>query len=476
MSEITAIPDDLRRQLPAVATLLDHPHLDDLRQRVGERALTRAIRETLATWRARLGAGATERPNEETLVAAIRGVVEARRRLNTRPVFNLTGTVIHTNLGRSPLSESAIEAVVEAARHPVALEYDLAAGRRGDRDRLVEGLLVELTGAEAATVVNNNAAAVLLALTALGAGREAIISRGEMIEIGGAFRMPDVMTTAGCRLIEVGATNRTHARDFQQALGEESGLIVKAHASNYHVEGFTSSVPEAELADIAHAHGIPFMIDLGSGALTDFRALGLPHEARPAEAIAAGADLVTFSGDKLLGGPQAGIVVGRRELIAKLKSHPLKRALRCDKLTLAALEATLRTYRDSETPERDLPTLSMLTRPVMEIAAQAERLLPIVRRTLDGIAEVDVRPCRSQLGSGSLPVDRLDSEAMVLTVSRGRELARLERALRRLPRPMIGRVHEGALWLDLRCLDTTAEEQAFLDQLEQLPTYWREAA
>ncbi|WP_251976339.1 L-seryl-tRNA(Sec) selenium transferase [Salinicola avicenniae] len=473
MSEPTSIPEDLRRRLPAVNTLLVHPSLAEWREEVGERALTRAVRDTLAKWRDRLGDAEMALPDEATLLAEIRESVGRQRQRHARSVFNLTGTVIHTNLGRSPLSESAIKAVVEAARHPVALEYDLEAGRRGDRDRLVEDLLVELTGAEAATVVNNNAAAVLLALTAVGAGREAIISRGEMIEIGGAFRMPDVMTAAGCRLVEVGATNRTHARDFRQALGDESGLIVKAHTSNYHVEGFTASVPEPELAEIAHAHGIPFMIDLGSGALTDFRALGLPCEAQPGEAIAAGADLVTFSGDKLLGGPQAGIVVGRRELIAKLKSHPLKRALRCDKLTLAALEATLRTYRDSAAPERELPTLSLLTRPGTEIAAQAERLLPIVRQALDGIADVEVRSCRSQLGSGSLPVDRLDSAALAMTLPRGRDLARLERAWRRLPRPVIGRVHDGAVLLDLRCLASDSDEQAFVAQLSRLPDAWR---
>ncbi|WP_110670657.1 L-seryl-tRNA(Sec) selenium transferase [Salinicola halophilus] len=467
---------DLRRHLPAVASLLAHPALQTARARHGERALTRAIRETLAAWRHRLA-----RPDAPTTLddaSLIDEIVERLGRLtqsNARAVFNLTGTVIHTNLGRAPLAESAIDAVVQAARHPIALEYDLEAGRRGDRDRLVEELLAELTGAEAATVVNNNAAAVLLGLTALGAGREAIISRGEMIEIGGAFRMPDVMTAAGCRLVEVGATNRTHARDFQQALSEASGIIVKAHTSNYAVTGFTSSVAERELAEIAHAHGIPFMIDLGSGALTDFRALDLPHESQPAEAIAAGADLVTFSGDKLLGGPQAGIVVGKREAIDRLKRHPLKRALRCDKLTLAALEATLRLYRDSDAPERDLPALRLLTRRDTEIAAQATRLAPAVTAALEGIASVRVEACRSQLGSGSLPVDRLDSHALVMRAASGRALERLERALRGLPRPVIGRLHDEALWLDLRCLAADADEAAFAAQLEALPRCWEAA-
>ncbi|WP_245392249.1 L-seryl-tRNA(Sec) selenium transferase [Salinicola halophyticus] len=475
---------DLRRQLPGVTILLEHAELRPWRQQHGDRLLIRAIRDTLAQYRQRLSAGSAtgdsvsdavdgaKRPEESGLVAAIIVRLELLARPNTRPVFNLTGTVIHTNLGRSPLSESAIEAVVQAARHPIALEYDLEKGRRGDRDRLVEDLLIELTGAEAATVVNNNAAAVLLALTALAAGREAVISRGEMIEIGGAFRIPDVMSAAGCRLVEVGATNRTHARDFRQALGDDSGLIVKAHTSNYVITGFTRSVPEHELATIAHDHGIPFMIDLGSGALTDFRALGLPHESQPAEAIAAGADLVTFSGDKLLGGPQAGIVVGKRELIDRLKTHPLKRALRCDKLTLAALEATLRCYRDSDAPSRSLPTLLMLSRGIDAIAEQAERLLPAMQAAFDGIADVACRDCRSQLGSGSLPVDRLDSRALVLRGRGSRELSRLERVLRALPRPVIGRVHDGAVWLDLRCLHDEADERRFVAQLDDIPALW----
>ncbi|WP_110684809.1 L-seryl-tRNA(Sec) selenium transferase [Salinicola aestuarinus] len=475
-AKMDATRTDLRRDLPGVTTLLAHGDLQQTRSAHGERVLTRAIRETLAEWRRRLASpAAPETLDEVALIRGIQDSVDRWVRPAARAVFNLTGTVIHTNLGRAPLAESAIDAVVQAARHPIALEYDLEAGRRGDRDRLVEDLLVEMTGAEAATVVNNNAAAVLLGLTALGAGREAIISRGEMIEIGGAFRMPDVMTAAGCRLVEVGATNRTHARDFRQALNAASGIIVKAHTSNYAVTGFTSGVAESELAEIAHAHGIPFMIDLGSGALTDFRALALPHESQPAEAIAAGADLVTFSGDKLLGGPQAGVLVGRREAIAQLKQHPLKRALRCDKLTLAALEATLRLYRDSDAPERDVPALRLLTRPAAEIAAQAERLRPAVAVALDGIAAVSVGACRSQLGSGSLPVDRLESHALVLRAANSGALVRLERALRALDRPVIGRLHEGALWLDLRCLASEADEAVFARQLESLPRCWTSA-
>ena len=469
---------DVRRSLPAVDALLAHPAVQAARQQHGQRLTLRAVRETLARQRNLLTPADPAVPSSDTLAAEVVTRLAELARPASRPVFNLTGTVIHTNLGRSPLAEAAIEAMAEAARHPVALEYDLASGGRGDRDRLVEGLLCELTGAEAATVVNNNAAAVLLALGALGAGREALISRGELIEIGGSFRMPDIMQAAGCQLREVGATNRTHARDFDSAIGEHTGLIVKVHTSNYAVIGFTSSVPEARLAEIAHAHDLPLLVDLGSGALADFTTLGLPYEAQPGDAIAAGADVVTFSGDKLLGGPQAGIIVGRREAIATIKRHPLKRALRLDKLTLAALEATLRLYRNSDSPQRDIPTLALLTRPEAEIIATGECLLPRVQGLLADFA-VSLVPCTSQLGSGSLPVDRLPSHALAWRSRAGqrrqreRQLRHLEAALRRLPRPVIGRISENALHLDLRCLAGEAALAIFIEQLEQLPECYR---
>ncbi|MCE8036416.1 L-seryl-tRNA(Sec) selenium transferase [Halomonas sp. MCCC 1A11062] len=472
----TSTTMDVRRSLPAVDTLLAHPAVAAARARHGHRLVRRAVRQTLDEARQQLAADqkTSESVDGDALAnAAIERLTELARPAS-RAVFNLTGTVIHTNLGRSTLAEAAITAMADAARHPMALEYDLDDGGRGDRDRLVEDLLCELTGAEAATVVNNNAGAVLLALGALGAGREALISRGELIEIGGAFRMPDIMQAAGCRLREVGATNRTHPRDFESAIGEHTGLIVKAHTSNYAITGFTKSVPEPTLAEIAHAHGVPLLVDLGSGALADFTALGLPYEAQPNDAIAAGADVVTFSGDKLLGGPQAGIIVGRREAIQTIKRHPLKRALRLDKLTLAALEATLRLYRDSDAPERDIPTLALLTRLEAEIAATGERLLPHVSSLLSDF-EVTLAPCASQLGSGSLPVDRLPSRALTWRPraeqrrQRERQLHRLEGALRQLPRPVIGRIGDGALHLDLRCLAGEAEIAIFIGQLEQLP-------
>ena len=456
-------------RLPSVSRLLDAPTVDSLVERHGRQVVTDLAREALDEARTAARDGAPI-PEEPTLVERIGTTVEARARPNLRPVFNLTGTVLHTNLGRAPLPEEAVEAVTAAARSPCALEYDLATGRRGDRDDVVESLICELTGAEAATVVNNNAAAVMLLLDTLARKRKVIVSRGELVEIGGAFRVPDIMSRAGAKLSEVGTTNRTHLRDFREAIGRKTAMLMKVHTSNYAIEGFTKAVPERELADLAHKHDLPFVVDLGSGTLTDLSRFGLPHEPTPRESIEAGADLVTFSGDKLLGGPQAGLIVGRRDLVEAIKRNPLKRALRVGKITLAALEAVLRLYRDPDRLGERLTALRQLTRPEDEIAGIAERLQPAVERALAGQpVTVAIAPLRSQIGSGSLPVDRLPSAGLAIRPQGRRAgiLHRIEAGLRALPRPVIGRIEDDALLLDLRCLEPR-DEASFVDQLDRL--------
>jgi L-seryl-tRNA(Ser) seleniumtransferase len=465
--------------LPSVERLLTHGDAASLIVEFGRPAVTFAIRDVVARMRTGLLAGSSVTPPGDISIlnmAAEKLRDEAVPSL--RRVFNLTGIVIHTNLGRATLPEEAIEAVTVAAREPSNLEFDLHDGRRGDREAHLERQLCRLTGAEAATVVNNNAAAVLLVLNSLANRKDAVTSRGELIEIGGSFRMPDIMARSGCRLREVGTTNRTHLADYAEAIGPKTGLVMKVHTSNYTIEGFTTAAPEADLARLCHERGVPFVVDLGSGTLIDLQPFGLPHEPTPSEAIANGADLVTFSGDKLLGGPQAGILVGRADLVKAIKRNPLKRALRIDKMTVAALSAVLRLYSNPERLAERLPTLRLLTRPVQSIRAVADQMrLPMTARLL-GIATVETILCESQIGSGALPERTIPSAGVAIRpVSErddakrggkrgmGTALERIARAFRELPVPVIGRIQDGAFILDLRCLE---DERAFVGQLPAL--------
>lgn len=438
--------------------------------RFGHAATVEAIRRTLARLRAALRTPSdAPLPDADAVAREASVLLESEDRPSVRRVFNLTGTVLHTNLGRAVLPESAVAAAVEAMRFPVTLEFDVEGGARGERDDHVRGLIRELTGAEDAAVVNNNAGAVLLVLNTFGSGREAVVSRGELIEIGGSFRLPDIMARAGARLVEVGTTNRTHLRDYEGAITADTGLIMKAHTSNFVIQGFTKSVPAAELAALARARGLPLIHDLGSGALLDLARFGLGSEPTVRESLAEGASLVTFSGDKLLGGPQAGLIAGSRELVARVAKNPMKRALRIDKIRLAALEAVLKLYRDPDRLAEHLPTARYFARTRAAVATIAARLRDAVAEAVGEDYAVDVADCTSQIGSGALPLEKLASAGLAIRPrdrkEAGRRLAALATAFRRLPVPVIGHIEDGALVLDMRCMD---DEDGFVAQLPAL--------
>ncbi len=468
-----ADPIALPAGLPSVDRLMKDTRLADLSDRVGRICLVEAARAVLEEGRRSLLAGG--RIDPDGLVDRVAAHVAAATASSLRPVLNLTGTVIHTNLGRASLPEAAVEAMAQAARQPVDLEYDLSAGRRGNRDSHLEARIVALTGAVAATVVNNNAAAVMLVLNTLANRRAVPVSRGELVEIGGSFRLPDIMRRAGARLVEVGTTNRTHLRDFEEAMETRPALVLKAHTSNYAVVGFTEAVPEKELAALCRRHAVPFCVDLGSGTVIDLERFGLPHEPTVQETLASGADLVTFSGDKLLGGPQAGVIAGRSDLVARIRKNPMHRAFRLDKLRVAALDATLALYSQPEKLAETVPTLRALARPLPDIRAVAERIAAGLERAAPDRWHVAVADCYSQIGSGALPAEALPSVAVRLTPqfgrskmgkrAAGRALRDLAAAFRALSVPAVGRIGEGAFWLDMRCLETP---EPLLDRIGDL--------
>ncbi|MCC4263978.1 L-seryl-tRNA(Sec) selenium transferase [Oceanimonas baumannii] len=456
--------------LPAMDKLLQHPQLTPLTAEYGITLITQQLRLLMDELRTRALAGQLIQSDIATdsviagLTSRLREVTSSR----LKAVINLTGTVLHTNLGRALLPDSAIQAVMKVLTQPTNLEFDLASGRRGDRDSLVEALICELTGAEAATVVNNNAAAVLLMLSALAPQREVVVSRGELVEIGGSFRIPDIMSSAGCTLKEVGTTNRTHYADYERALSEHTAMLMKVHCSNYAVVGFTKTTDIADLVTLGRQHQLPVTVDLGSGTLVDLAQWDLPHEPTVRETLATGVDLVTFSGDKLLGGPQAGFIVGRKALIEVIKKHPLKRALRTGKLTMAALEAVLSLYLSPELLPERLTTLQLLTRAQSDIQAQAEQLQPALQSALGPDYRVNCEPMLSQIGSGAMPVDSLPSYGLVIhycgSEKAGRHIMQLERRLRQQAEPVIGRIHKNAVYLDCRCLTAV--------QAQRLQTLW----
>ena len=437
----------LLRQIPKVDDLLRCPALEGLAAELPASAVTTAVRQVLDTLRADILSGTvTELPSEDALCAQITEACRTARLPSLRGVINATGVVLHTNLGRACLSDRALAATADAARGYSTLEYDLAAGDRGQRYAHVEPLLCRLTGAEAAFVVNNNAAAVLLILSALTAGGEVITSRGELVEIGGSFRMPDIMAACGAVLREVGATNKTRLTDYANAIGEQTKALLKVHTSNYRIVGFTESVSPAALAELGHARGIPVIEDLGSGCLVDLSPLGIREEPTVQDAVKAGVDVLSFSGDKLLGGPQAGIILGRKQYLDILKCHPLARAMRVDKLTLAALEATLRAYADG-TELREIPVLSMLARRPEELRYRADGLCASLR-SLGAAAEVV--PAESPVGGGSVPTQTLPSFAVAVTPTDS--AAALEARLRQRLRPIIVRIAHDRCLLDVRTL------------------------
>ncbi|MEW6660149.1 MAG: L-seryl-tRNA(Sec) selenium transferase [Thermodesulfobacteriota bacterium] len=460
----------LLRQLPAVDELLRHPRLAAALAVLPRSLAVAVVRDCLGRQRQRFN---TSRPESlpagfdlEGFLMEVTQALEAAAKPSLRRVINATGVIIHTNLGRSLLAGLALEQILEVASHYSNLEYDLARGERGSRHDHLEGLLKELTGCEAALVVNNNAAAVMLALNTLAQGREVIISRGQLIEIGGSFRMPEIMAASGALMKEVGTTNKTHLRDYENAITSETAALLKVHPSNFRIVGFTREVDTPDLVALARRYELLALEDLGSGCLLDLSPYGLEKEPTVQESLAAGLDLVLFSGDKLLGGPQAGLALGSREVVARLRQNPLTRALRPDKLTLAGLEATLRLYLEEPRALKAIPTLRLATRSLEELERQGRNLARVMKRRWGDKIKVALRASEARVGGGSLPGASLPSRALALELP---PLAphELEMRLRQTHPPIIARLEHGALLLDLRTIQAQ-EHPALLSALEKV--------
>jgi L-seryl-tRNA(Ser) seleniumtransferase len=456
---------NLLRELPSIDRLLKHVHCESLLTHYGREYVTEQCRLVLDQLRAEIRQGSRAIDlGEESIIERIENCIVTDSQPGHTRVVNATGTILHTNLGRALLSQAAIDAMLAVADHPINLEYDLVAGKRGKREETLEELLVHLTGAEAATVVNNNAAAILLGLNTLAEGKEVIVSRGELIEIGGSFRIPEIMAKSGAILKEVGSTNRTHPADYENTINDKTALLLKVHTSNYKVVGFTAEVTLEELVAIGKKHNLPVMEDLGSGALIDLSKYGLPKEPIVADRIHAGADVVTFSGDKILGGPQAGLMAGKKALIGRMSKNHLQRALRCGKLTLAALEATLRRYRQSPDIVQEIPTLRAFTRPLDEIRALGDELLPRLRAALGQEFHIQLQPSTAQIGSGALPIEELPT--VVISVAHPKLSANIiAQKFRAAHPPIIGRINDDRFLLDLRTI---------LDAEDLIPKFVRE--
>jgi len=460
---------NLLRELPSIDRLLKHVNCVSLLTRYAREYVTEQCRLVLDQLRAEIRQGSRAIDvGEESIIERIENCIVTDSQPGHTRVVNATGTILHTNLGRALLSQAAIDAMLAVADHPINLEYDLVVGKRGKREETLEELLVHLTGAEAATVVNNNAAAILLGLNTLAEGKEVIVSRGELIEIGGSFRIPEIMAKSGAILKEVGSTNRTHPADYENAINEKTALLLKVHTSNYKVVGFTAEVTLEELVAIGKKHNLPVMEDLGSGALIDLSKYGLPKEPIVADRIQAGADFVTFSGDKILGGPQAGLMVGKKALIGRMSKNHLQRALRCGKLTLAALEATLRRYRQSPDIVQEIPTLRAFTRPLEEIRALGDQLLPKLQAALGQEFRVQLQPSTAQIGSGALPIEELPT--VVVSVEHPKLSANvIAQKFRVAHPPIIGRINDDRFLLDLRTIFDVNDLIPSFGRNEKLP-------